>query len=349
MAPTQTLDRPLTEVVLRDGKPYVHCTECSGSGEAQPHHGSAPFCTVCFGAGVAPVFEAARFAFARFEAEGIKAPSLDAPERSGRPGSSSGQPKPGPANKFASPCIRCGARVEAGEGFRVRDAGEWVTTHKPRQCPETTEVKMETSSTTLATEKQISFLETLVRERMPYADSLDPAGREFCRQALHTLRAIKGGATFDRQAMSQIIQETMQVKVPRTAPAQPVEDGTPESGIDLSVLPSTGERTFFGVPGADTRLKVLIERPTEGRWAGWIFVKDGAEYGHGNNYGRQAPGRTYTGDIQDELRAILADPEAALKRYAELTSRCGVCNRTLEDEVSVARGIGPQCARRLGW
>lgn len=119
------------------------------------------------------------------------------------------------------------------------------------------------------------------------------------------------------------------------------------TGLDLSVLPRTGDATFFGVPGADTRLKVRV-RAGEGKWAGWFFVDDGAAYGHGRRYGKQAPRATYSGDIEAELAAIIADPMGALRRYAELTNHCGVCNRPLEDADSVARGIGPVCARRLG-
>lgn len=122
----------------------------------------------------------------------------------------------------------------------------------------------------------------------------------------------------------------------------------PTVGLDLSPLPMTGETTYFAVPGGDTRLKVRIDRPADGKWAGFIFVKDGAVYGEGARYGKQAPGQRYVGDIEAELAAILADPFAALRRYAELTNHCGVCNRPLEDAESVARGIGPVCARKLG-
>lgn len=119
-------------------------------------------------------------------------------------------------------------------------------------------------------------------------------------------------------------------------------------GVDLRTLPQASDVMYFGVPGSDSRLKVRIDRPTEGRWAGFVFVKDGAEYGAGERYGRQAPGQQYSGEIRDALAAIVADPMGALKRYAELTSRCGICNRRLEDEESVARGIGPVCYGRLG-
>lgn len=112
------------------------------------------------------------------------------------------------------------------------------------------------------------------------------------------------------------------------------------SGLDLSTLP---EGTY-AVPDGDTRLKVKIERPAApSKWAGWVFVSDGAEYGHGQKYGRQAPGKTYSGMIVPELTKIAADPRAAAAAYGHLTGRCAMCGKKLEDEQSVARGIGPIC------
>ena len=108
------------------------------------------------------------------------------------------------------------------------------------------------------------------------------------------------------------------------------------------------------MPGMDTRLKVQIDNLNDGlrpprsrskgsRWDGHIFVKDAAVYGNGNRYGKQAPGQFYVGDIEDELRAIAADPAAAAAKYGHLTETCGRCGAPLEDEDSVERGIGPVC------
>jgi hypothetical protein len=114
-------------------------------------------------------------------------------------------------------------------------------------------------------------------------------------------------------------------------------------GLDLSNLPAG----HYGVPGNDSRLKVQIDRPTEGDWTDWIFVKDGAVYGQGRKYGHQKPGQTYRGEIEAELRVILADPYEAMAEYGRLTETCGLCGRPLEHEDSVARGIGPVCARKM--
>ena len=116
------------------------------------------------------------------------------------------------------------------------------------------------------------------------------------------------------------------------------------SGLDLSNVPAG----FYAVPDGETRLKVQIQRPAPpSKWAGFIFVSDGAGYGQGTKYGRQAPGNTYTGKILEQLKVIAADPRAACAAYGKLVGRCGVCGRPLEDAESVERGIGPICAGRF--
>lgn len=118
---------------------------------------------------------------------------------------------------------------------------------------------------------------------------------------------------------------------------------TAPEGLDLAKLPEGR----YGVPGGDTRLKVQVDRPSEGRWAGYVFIRDAAVYGQGRRYGSQRPGRLYEGDITDELRAILADVPAARARYGALTNQCSRCNRPLEDSDSVARGLGPYCVTQV--
>lgn len=188
-----------------------------------------------------------------------------------------------------------------------------------------------------ATQRQLNYIARLVSDR-------DPANEVVARakDAIDNHRFRTSGSA------SRCIKALLDIE-----PHDPTTK--PPCGIDLSSLPEVLDKngkksiTYFGVPGMDTRLKVLIERPKVGKWAGYIFVKDGAEYGQGRRYGMQKPGGTYTGDITRELFCIVIDPAAALERYAALTNRCGVCNRTLEQETSVARGIGPVCFEKLGW
>ena len=122
------------------------------------------------------------------------------------------------------------------------------------------------------------------------------------------------------------------------------EAARPDTALDLSGIPAG----MYAVPGGDSRLKVRIDNVTKpGKWEGWVFVKDGAEYGSGQKYGSQRPGQSYRGDIADELRIIAADPQAAAAAYGKLVGRCGLCGRVLEDEDSIERGLGPICAAKF--
>jgi hypothetical protein len=47
--------------------------------------------------------------------------------------------------------------------------------------------------------------------------------------------------------------------------------------------------------------------------------------------------------------AIEADPVRALEDHGLKTGRCGCCSRPLTNPVSIARGIGPDCAAKGGW
>lgn len=84
-----------------------------------------------------------------------------------------------------------------------------------------------------------------------------------------------------------------------------------------------------------------VDRPAEGRWAGYVFVKEQA----GDDlYPVRGPRRDRV------LTAIAAaDPVAATLRYGLELGKCGVCGRTLTDPESRAAGIGPICAQRRGW
>jgi Family of unknown function (DUF6011) len=54
---------------------------------------------------------------------------------------------------------------------------------------------------------------------------------------------------------------------------------------------------------------------------------------------------------QEILAAIAEDVEGAMTRYGREIGRCGAprCGRTLTDPESIARGIGPVCAEKMGW
>ncbi len=158
-------------------------------------------------------------------------------------------------------------------------------------------------------------------------------------------------------------------------------DQAPAStGIDLTALDQYltptghGNRTaFFAHPAhqhgpvEDTRqrIKVVLNEKSQ-----WLSVFDantyaGEEAGFGKKFGSQRPGSgDYHGDIlttteicanevrpfkvTDLIEAIVANPAGGLSAYGHLTGTCSICRRPLEDAESVARGIGPVCADKVG-
>lgn len=79
-----------------------------------------------------------------------------------------------------------------------------------------------------------------------------------------------------------------------------------------------------------------VDRPTEGRWAGRVFVKRMIG-GH--------PATPVRGSEAHAALAAIADYgiDRAATLYGVEIGRCYVCNRTLTDETSRVLGIGPDC------
>ena len=159
-------------------------------------------------------------------------------------------------------------------------------------------------------------------------------------QSLHRQYSERGTLSPKQWAAARKMKATMDAKAKAKA-EKPEQKAT---GLDLHTLPSG----YYAVPGGDTRLKVRVAHGKPGtKWDGWTFVSDGAEYGQRKNYGSQRPDGMYRGDIETQLEAILEDPEAAMRAYGKLTGSCGACGRLLEDEDSIAAGIGPVCAQKF--
>jgi hypothetical protein len=85
---------------------------------------------------------------------------------------------------------------------------------------------------------------------------------------------------------------------------------------------------------------VKVDRPTEGRWAGYTFVRPQRSDFFGDRFDRQTQAKV--------LATIAQDVTAHLIRYGVELGECGNCGRTLTDETSRAVGVGPDCRKRLG-
>lgn len=100
------------------------------------------------------------------------------------------------------------------------------------------------------------------------------------------------------------------------------------------------EAGHYAVEVDDTLVFVKVDRPTEGRWAGYTFITRQLS----DEYVRMPRA------LADRIKlAIAEDPKAAAIRYGHELGKCAICGRTLTNEASRAAGIGPKCAAGKGW
>ncbi len=101
----------------------------------------------------------------------------------------------------------------------------------------------------------------------------------------------------------------------------------------------------YAIPTGDTAANRLafyrVDRPTEGRWAGFVFVKLIV------SDDEQRLSRAAAATILARIAEIGA--AAASAAYGTEIGACGVCGRTLTNDASRAAGIGPICAAANGW
>ena len=139
----------------------------------------------------------------------------------------------------------------------------------------------------------------------------------------------------------------------------PASTGIDLTNLDQYLTPTGhGNRTaFFAHPAhqhgpvEDTRqrIKVVLNERSQ-----WLSVFDANTYagddaGYGTKFGSQRPGSSeYHGAALDLIESIVANPAGALAAYGHLTGTCSICRRPLECPESLARGIGPICAEKVG-
>lgn len=134
------------------------------------------------------------------------------------------------------------------------------------------------------------------------------------------------------------------VTPPTTGSANPRYAGVREARVQarvmLAALAPGHDKFRVAVQLPDDKLRFFqIDTPLRGKWAGCVFIKEQA----GDDLHKVR-------DIVREeavLRAVIADARGCLERYGLELGACGMCGRTLTDEESRARGIGPVCFDKL--
>lgn len=160
--------------------------------------------------------------------------------------------------------------------------------------------------------------------------------RDLCRQLDTTLEHEANLDTLTIPGASQLIDE-LKARVNAAKATLP----TVQTTMRPANLPDVHPGRYALDYGNNEIKFFLVDRPTEGRWAGRTFVT--REINDGEAYPvRGEAARTV-------LAEIAKDQKAAMLLYGQKLERCGHCNRGLRKKESRERGIGPICAGKMGW
>ena len=172
------------------------------------------------------------------------------------------------------------------------------------------------------------FIDTASDKAIDYLVSLSAAKTPWVAQPL----IIEWAKSVDRRVVSEKIDELKAMPNAR-------QDAAPKSGsLERHNVPA-GRYAVTGNEGQTVFVKV--DRPTDGQWAGRIFVKVQA--------GDEMI-RTSRPQADALLGKIAADGvQEAMLRYGREIGACGHCGRTLTNEESREAGIGPVCRGKMGW
>lgn len=192
-------------------------------------------------------------------------------------------------------------------------------------------VKTGVNPGSLASVAQLGFIRSLVTEReVPATGGPFGRGRELATGEQPLLGTTASAIInwlkqqpFDLSANVPTVSTR-----PETTPVRAAYATVGEGYFAVASLTGNNDFDFF-----------RIDRPTEGRWAGYTFVKRVI----GGN--ADAPVRGLT--ARRAVDAILAAGERESARlYGQEIGRCGMCNRHLTDETSRAYGLGPDCRKK---
>lgn len=199
-----------------------------------------------------------------------------------------------------------------------------------------------------ASEAQVNFISDLIDSRNLFADSriFDSVNamdaEEFEGYKRHLKAWAQSEASMDQASRMITRLKALPVEGRQDDPATP----NGNSSSKFADIPS-GRYAIEGDDGTTDFYKV--DRPTEGRWAGYTFVKLLiANGGHGvesltEQRVRGAAAATITHRIET------AGVQASMERFGRAIGACGHCGRILTNEESRKRGIGPVCADNMGW
>lgn len=157
------------------------------------------------------------------------------------------------------------------------------------------------------------------------------SGKSNFAKSLHTQFFAKGYLSDRQIACAEDMMGKALAATTVTAPAEQA------GGTDIPEV-AAGHYAIKSLTGNNDLDFFRVDRPTEGKWAGYTFVK--------RVIGGKADVRVPFKLALRVLALIQADTEA-MGRYGQEIGRCGKCNRHLTDETSRSLGIGPECRKGL--
>lgn len=209
--------------------------------------------------------------------------------------------------------------------------------------PEKPEFRRRNNQVRPATEKSIKFLRTLVDERTP---DVDP---QFVEDVIAQGQARVSKAIDNLLAKPKVSRTTV---VTEQTTRYNRYKGTCED-CGATVLPNEGHLTRTDDGGweivhttcppseFDFPFGRYAVETDEGHLAFYILDHSGL-WVQASDEKHRIP----TNALSAIAAKIGADPEAASLRYGRELKQCGRCGRTLTDETSRERGIGPTCAEK---
>jgi hypothetical protein len=175
-----------------------------------------------------------------------------------------------------------------------------------------------------ATDKQITFVKRLMEDK-----DTSSADKMFDRPILDTMANVVADRLVTKREVSDLISALSQ------CPAKP-------SGKFANV--PAGKYATVGVTADGVVEFWEVSKPTEGKWAGRIFINMlVGSPGDWRSIRTSHIVTTAAGDL------IAADPQGAARLFGYKTKTCGKCGSPLSHVRSRAAGYGKHCAELIGW
>jgi hypothetical protein len=243
------------------------------------------------------------------------------------------------------------------EHLGVSEGRQWagVIQHQPNglptmsRVPSLDEVEMVFADSQAAVDYRILTATEATKARVRETLHGDPNYCRGCAKGWAGAKWHRDGCPVIEAREASVASDDNTVEVPGLpgvrVPAPQGDVWAPVNALRSQVEPHLHRETRQGgSPRVEGRFAVVIEgttkflrikKITSGRWAGRVFVDSQASDSY---YPVKAPAT-----LVAYLSAVLANPQAAAKLYADELGECSDCGRQLTNDESRARGIGPEC------